>query len=322
MNKVSVIMPVYNAEQTLRRSVESVLRQTYREIELIIVDDGSTDRSAEILEELQKKDGRIIVIHQMNAGVSAARNTALKYATGEYVSFIDSDDAYQHSFIERMLDALITTDGQVVVCGFEDTCGNRFSYANRCYHHFCEMADEIQKISDAGYLNNVWNKMYLRSRIIHAFPEDISLGEDQLFNVWNLQNCEEIILISECLYCYHTEKNRVSLSTQYKKNAFEEAVRVHDALRIAFPTHEAFLARTFWRDYKRCILRITMNPSLGYTYKRDTVAGWRMNRSVQWLEKNLDLVPGIDKYIFRLSQYRLIYGYCHLKSWLHNITKK
>ena len=89
---ISVIIPVYNVKGYLERCVESVLTQDYKNIEVIIVDDGSTDGSAEICEALASKDNRIVVIHQINAGISAARNAGIKKSSGDYISFIDSDD--------------------------------------------------------------------------------------------------------------------------------------------------------------------------------------------------------------------------------------
>ena len=100
MPKISVIIPVYNAEQYLRKCLDSVVSQTFRDIEIICVDDGSTDGSGAILDEYAAKDNRIVVIHQANAGVAAARNTGLKSAQGEYLAFLDSDDAYNPQLCE------------------------------------------------------------------------------------------------------------------------------------------------------------------------------------------------------------------------------
>ena len=102
--KVSIVTPVYNAEAFLRKTIESVIKQTYSNFELLLVDDGSTDESGLIVDEYSKKDKRIVAIHQNNSGVSSARNTALKNATGEWVCFLDSDDEeHLHGWIRMLL---------------------------------------------------------------------------------------------------------------------------------------------------------------------------------------------------------------------------
>ena len=104
---LSVIMPVYNGEQYLNYSIQSVLNQTYKDYELILVDDGSTDHSLEICEKYQSKDERIRVISQENKGISGARNAGIDIATGEYITFMDSDDVIQPEMYEIMLNHMV-----------------------------------------------------------------------------------------------------------------------------------------------------------------------------------------------------------------------
>ena len=115
---VSVIVPVYNVSPYLREALDSVINQTYKELEIIIVDDGSTDGSASIYEEYAASDPRIKLIHQANKGLSGARNTGLEHATGEFVSFIDSDDSISPMFIESLVNAMVSTSADVSICRF------------------------------------------------------------------------------------------------------------------------------------------------------------------------------------------------------------
>ena len=127
MVKVSVIIPVYNAEKYLRQCLDSVLGQTLKEIELICVDDGSTDRSMEILLEYASKDKRIRVITQKNGGPGKARNTALPYATGKYISFLDADDWFEQDFLEKMFDRSDEVQADICICEtqrFDDATGD------------------------------------------------------------------------------------------------------------------------------------------------------------------------------------------------------
>lgn len=117
---ISVIMPAYNVEKCIGRSVESVLAQTYSDFELLIVDDGSTDRTGKIADALAEKDGRIIVIHQANGGAAAARNKGLEAAKGEFVAFLDSDDLWDKAFLEQTYTKMIVCGGDFVYANTEE----------------------------------------------------------------------------------------------------------------------------------------------------------------------------------------------------------
>ncbi len=115
--KISTIVPVYNTEKYLNKCIDSILKQTYKDFELILVDDGSTDTSGAICDEYAKKDERVVVIHKENGGQATARNIGLDAAKGEYVSFIDSDDYIEPEMYETMISAIETTDAEIAMCG-------------------------------------------------------------------------------------------------------------------------------------------------------------------------------------------------------------
>ena len=116
--RVSIIIPVYNVKKYLPECLDSVLNQSYKNLEIILVDDGSTDGSEKIVDEYKKKDQRIVVVHQKNQGQSGARNTGVKKATGDFVSFIDGDDQIKPSFIKELIKS-IEQNGSLAVCGME-----------------------------------------------------------------------------------------------------------------------------------------------------------------------------------------------------------
>ena len=116
MSKISVIVPVYKAEKFLSNCIKSILNQTYHDLEVILVDDGSPDSSGQICEEYAKKDNRIKVIHQKNAGVAAARNVGLDLATGDYITFVDSDDYIRPQMYEKMLKCAQNNHCDLVMC--------------------------------------------------------------------------------------------------------------------------------------------------------------------------------------------------------------
>lgn len=218
-NLVSIIIPVYNVATYLDECLNSVIKQTYKNLEIILVDDGSTDDSLEICNLFAKKDKRITVLHQDNAGVSSARNRGLNIITGEYVLFIDSDDKIELNMVE-ILERVIDRNDKVdaVFCGykeFDDISGKIIKVVS---------PDKPKKVNrDNGvleifgeYSTMLWNKMF-RSSIIgntDLFDETLKIGEDELWMIDVLKKADSIVLIGIPLYYY---RNRITGVTKEKK---------------------------------------------------------------------------------------------------------
>ena len=117
-NKISVIVPVFNVENYLEKCVKSIIEQTYKNLEVILVDDGSTDKSGFLCDELKKQDYRIKVIHKTNGGLSDARNAGIQVSTGKYLSFIDSDDYLERTALEQMMQAILISHSEIAICVF------------------------------------------------------------------------------------------------------------------------------------------------------------------------------------------------------------
>ena len=127
-NLISVIIPVYNVEQYLSKCLDSVVNQTYKNLEVILVDDGSTDNSGKICDEFALKDNRIIVIHKSNGGLSSARNEGLKFAKGQYVGFVDSDDYIEIGMYEKLLEVSLKYGSDVVCSNYYRVTNNKIYY--------------------------------------------------------------------------------------------------------------------------------------------------------------------------------------------------
>ena len=119
MKKISVIVPVYKVEAVLKKCLDSIITQTYENLEIILVDDGSPDISGKICDEYSKRDSRVKVIHKKNAGVAAARNSGLKVATGEYCTFVDSDDYVSPNIYQILLNSIVSSKSDVAICNIE-----------------------------------------------------------------------------------------------------------------------------------------------------------------------------------------------------------
>lgn len=224
----SVVIPVYQAEKDLKRCILSWLAQTERELELILVDDGSTDGSAALCDELASMDQRVRVIHQRNAGVSSARNAGIRAAEGEFLLFTDSDDYVAPDYLEKMAGLQKETDSDLVLCGFHHLYDGadilKIPGRTRCL----EMADfeeDFLELYEKSYLNMPWNKMFRRS-LAGTFDTSLSLGEDLLFNLDYLRKCRRVAVLSEPLCYYIQEEQKVTLSSQKRQNRMELARKV------------------------------------------------------------------------------------------------
>lgn len=196
---ISVIIPVYNAERTLRRCLDSILNQLYRSLEIILIDDGSKDNSGRICDEYEEQDDRIIVIHQENKGVSLARNRGLDIAKGEYVGFVDSDDYIDPDYFKILLDYMGKSKVDICFSALEEVS----NIAPTTF--ISNKNDLVSLIIGQKFGNNAgpFNKLFKNSIIGSLkFDKDIFVGEDTLFNVEYAKKCRNGIFINKAMYHY------------------------------------------------------------------------------------------------------------------------
>ncbi len=222
---VSVIVPVYNVCDYLKNCLESIIKQTYNDLEIIIIDDGSTDTSGEICDEYQKKDKRIQVIHTDNRGLSIARNTGIEISQGKYICFVDSDDFISKYYVEEMLKVAIKTDSDIVICEWNKYRQN--SYVCDEVHEISD--DDIEYLSekylyDQEFIINktmklsyAWNKMIKREVISDIrFPEG-RYYEDAAVYYMLLDKSSRTAMISSKLYYYRVDNNSITRSKYSEK---------------------------------------------------------------------------------------------------------
>ena len=184
MPKLSIIVPIYNVEPYLARCIDSILAQTFADFELILIDDGSPDNCAAIMEKYAKRDKRIVTIHQENKGVSAARNAGLDVARGTYIGFVDPDDWIEPDMYESMLQKLGDTDSDLAVCAW------RACHIDGRKEENCARVPEIMSreafVSELFAIprsvgGSCWNKLFKRELISRAFDATLTICEDNLF---------------------------------------------------------------------------------------------------------------------------------------------
>lgn len=225
--KVSIIIPVYNNEFYLRKCLDSVINQTLKEIEIIIINDGSTDNSLEIIKEYRNRDKRIIIINKENEGVSKTRNRGLDICKGQYIQFIDSDDYIDNNMIESMYNVATNNKLDIVMCGYKKIIDDK-EYNNL---PTIEIDNIINKEIIVKYLTNsyeskilwfVWKNMYkneLLSLNNIKFKENLRFGEDSIFNLECFLEAQRIMAIDQCFYNYRYNPNSLT-SKKYKDYLF------------------------------------------------------------------------------------------------------
>jgi len=243
MNKISVIVPIYNVEKYLRRCVDSILAQTYANLEVILVDDGSTDGSPAICDEYAQKDKRVVVIHKKNAGVSAARNSGLDKATGDYVAFVDADDYVDTSMYAKLIEKAEQNDLDICVCQYyqvdEQTGKTKFVNETdidnikneKVFSSLIKVGSKHKKdhIETENIMGCVWRAIYKKNLVADTrFNQEFSIGEDLIFSIELFKKKPKVDIVCEPLYFYIQRAS--SAVHTYSEDKMKRRVAMHKYL--------------------------------------------------------------------------------------------
>ena len=222
---ISIIIPCYNCEETVTRAIVSVLNQCYRNIELILVNDGSVDNTKNICESFSENDVRVKCFTTPNQGPSYARNYGISKAKGEYVLFIDADDYIEENTIGDLVNLARNNDFEIIFYGYSHDKYEKgylansinISYSQKKINNNQEFRDIFNSLSDSGYLYQVWNKMYKR-KFIHdcdaSFPLGVRVAEDFSFNLTLYMRLNKAYISTNCYYHYISNSSG-SLTTSF-----------------------------------------------------------------------------------------------------------
>lgn len=236
---ISIIVPVYNVEEYLVKCIESILNQTYKRIQVILVDDGSTDNSSNLCDSYALTDKRIIVIHKENGGLVSARKAGLKVATGDYIGFVDGDDYIEPDMFEQLYNVLIESDVDFVHSGYKkNELDYIYSVSNACIYCMSEMnridfyKNMIFDSTNPQYIfPSIWSKLFRKELILKAYmevPDCQSYGEDLLALCNCIYNCNKVAVMAEGYYHYRIREN--SLSHRKDVKALINEYRLYEAL--------------------------------------------------------------------------------------------
>lgn len=321
MDKVSIIVPVYNAEEYLNRCVGSLLIQSYKNIEIILVDDYSTDSSLDLCKNFEKNDNRIRVFKSERFGVSAARNTGIIMASGKYICFLDSDDEYEKEFVKTMVSTIEKENFDIVVCGYKQICET----------NIVEKKYQFNSVDSIDYLNAYccedsfehvanypWNKLYVTSKIKEnkvMFDESVSVAEDAIFNMEYLKYVNKVKVISDTLVKHYIVAN--SLVTQ----KVDEKKQEYTILKINDLFFENYRIRNKIEEFSNVVGRFLLYSylRLGNIYSGKQLKDFikrnqnKQNRRIIRKASCLNVNYKIFKILFTMKMNEILFLYCEAK---------
>lgn len=219
IGQISIIIPVYNAEKYLVKCLDSVISQSYKNVQIIVVDDGSKDTSYKICKKYTEIDERIELYHNENSGVSATRNFGIQKATGEYIGFVDSDDWIEPEMFEKLYSSAQKYDADISICGYQKELSNGKVITSSQHVQNTQLTKEeaIEYALDSTYYQGfVWNKIFRRTLFLHELPprfdENIHIQEDLLFLCEAIKISSKIAYYPENLYHYISFESSATLS--------------------------------------------------------------------------------------------------------------
>ena len=264
---ISVIMPVYQVEAYLQESIESVLNQDHRELELILIDDGSPDNCGAICDDYAEKDSRVRVIHQENGGAAAAKNAGLRIAKGAWLSFVDSDDYLEPGAYSHMLKLLKAHRADAVQCSFRDV------YRNRTESHIqqpCVLNEHqyLVRFPKDWTCPLLWNKLYRRSLFAGIFFEEGHKIDDEYFTYQGFLNPCKVVLDDRIVYNYRRRASGVMCSPQAAEQRIRDGIDCVVKRRRKVTERWPELRRQFDESYMDAVWYLSLRP--GNT--EDTIA--------------------------------------------------
>ncbi len=323
---ISIVIPIYNAEQYLNRCIKSVVSQTYSNIEIILVNDGSTDSSLRICYEYSKSDRRIEIIDKSNGGVSSARNEGILCSKGEYIMVLDSDDWWAPDMCQVMYDTIERENVDCVVCGAHQTNGNIWAPESyKIYRTLDDFKDDFVYWLNTELLSPSWNKIYKRTKIRKFYPEDMSFGEDLVFNLNYLKECNAIAFIPDRLY-QHEVLNINSITHTFDSRRFINIEKIQD--EILGVLHDKTDKRLYTKYINEVIFLVRhffLQEDYSFIEKKYILKEWLIHSYLRHLDILNNKIGLTDKLILcclKIGFFRFLNWIVKLGQFTNSIYKK
>lgn len=259
---ISVIIPVYNVADYLQECLDSVITQNYTDLEIILIDDGSTDASGKICDEYARKDKRIQVIHQKNSGAAAAKNAGLRTASGEFLSFVDSDDYLEPGAYAYMLDLLEKSRADVAQCCYRNVYMN---CSEPAYNPYGSKSYDVQEYLlfylDGFLCSLLWNKLYRRTLFDGIFFEEGHVIDDEYFTYQGMMNAKKIIIDDRIIYNYRIRRSSVMHQEQKENRKLLDRIDYLNKRRINIGNRYNRLKKRFDKEYIFDLINLSKEAS-------------------------------------------------------------
>ena len=242
---VSIIVPVYQAENFMCQCIDSLLQQSYSNVEIILVNDGSEDRTLDICRRYEDENRNVVVVDLSHGGVSKARNAGLKMVRGEYFTFVDSDDWVEKNYIEEMVSVMSKEEAEIAVCGY-------MKYYNP-EKKVVEVSKENQRIMTGkemiysmlkpnGTFTALWNKMYSSKLLLfnegmHLFDEELTIGEDEVWLVGLLSNVKRAVWVEKALYVWNQREGSITHTKKFETWKLSELDAKRKVINLLLKNH-------------------------------------------------------------------------------------
>lgn len=324
---VSVVVPIYNAEKTIVRCVKSIEEQTYKNIELILINDGSVDNSISKCIELKKIYNNIILINKKNEGTSKTRNCGIINSTGRYLSFVDSDDECDKMMIESFVDCMERYNVDIAISGIRKKYLYKKGKRSIDVLPFKEGAfdkkgflDLFIKLEQQNLIASSCNKMYKKEVLLKYgifFEENVTMGEDYRFNLKCLDNMSSFAVLKMPLYTYYIGDE--SISTGYRKNEFEERlenVALYEKMVVKYNMNNKYIAISYLRMAFSTMMNLHNPQNIDKFFKKKLeIKNITKNKKIRNSTKNCSakgIINNTIKVLFKLNSINLLY----LVTWL------
>lgn len=258
---ISVIIPVYNVAAYLPQCLDSVLSQSYSDLQVILIDDGATDNSGTICDEYAARDSRIVVIHQKNGGAAAAKNAGLGAATGKYLSFVDSDDYLEPDAYAHMVSQLEHNKADMVQCTFRDV------FPDKTVLH--SLQEEELAFTNIQYLAQftkdwtcglLWDKLYVRSLFDGIFFEEGHKIDDEYFTYRGIMNAHKIVRDNFVIYNYRKRRSSVMYSPESGRQILKDRIDYLSKRRVNVIARFPELRQVFDRHFVEMMVILSSDP--------------------------------------------------------------
>lgn len=323
---ISVIIPIYNAQSRLEQCVKSIMSQTYTNLEICLIDDGSTDKSGTICDQLADEDSRIKAFHKKNGGVSTARNIGLKEATGDYIVFVDADDYMVSEGIEKMLQAVTMEDCDIAIAGKNiDFYGNQLLRQplkkSKILKNKQECANELLYLNKTSNFDILWNKIYsadfIKKNALY-FDEGVTESEDLLFNIDFFLCKPKVSLIQDTYYCYYKGVEETIVS-RYDPDMYEVMKMRAGRLAELFQFYELDTIQEVIQWQKQAYLESIFNATVNIFRKGSTMRYIERYRFIKNLYCDIKLQESIQQ-TFITGERRVVKMFAVLYKYRMTIT--